>query len=73
MCLRKSLDDFCADLQNLINRHRTFLQAICKGLALQKLHDQKIRAALRADVVKGADVGMLQRGNRFGFPLQTLF
>jgi hypothetical protein len=36
--------------------------------AVNVLHDQIIRA----DIVNLADVGMIQRGNGFGFTLETL-
>jgi hypothetical protein len=51
------------DSQSFIKRHRPFGR-----LALDKLHHQIIRA----DVVNLADVGMIQRGDRFGFTLETL-
>jgi hypothetical protein len=73
MRLLKSLRDFCRNLQKLSDWQRSFLQAVGQSLALQILHDQKIRVALSADVVERADIDMLQRGDRLGFPLQALF
>jgi hypothetical protein len=73
MRLLKGLRGLCPNLQNLINRQRTFLQTLGQRLALQVLHDQESRAVLRADVVKRADMRVLQGGDRFGFPLQALF
>ena len=63
MCLVESLRDFCSDLQNLIERQRTFFQAVGESLALQILHHEEVGATLCADIVQSADVRMLQRRN----------
>src|SRR5271169_2642070 len=73
MRLLQRLRDFRSDLQNLIKGQRTFRQALSQSLAFEILHHQEVGAILRADVVKRADIGMLQRGNGFGLALHALF
>ena len=72
MRLLQGLSDFCSNLQNLIERQRAFRQALGESLAFEILHDQEVGAVLRADVVKRADIRMLQRGNGFGLALHAL-
>ena len=74
MRLFKSLRDLCRQSSE-VDRAGSgpFHQTVGQGLAFQILHDQKIHAVLSADVIERADIGMLQRGNRLGFPLQALF
>ena len=43
-----------------------------ESLAFEIFHDQKIGAVLRADIVKGADIRMLKRGNGPRFALHAL-
>ena len=45
---------------------------VLEGHAVQELHDQEGAAVVLADVVDGADVGMIQGGGRFGFAAETL-
>jgi|HubBroStandDraft_5_1064220.scaffolds.fasta_scaffold41380_2 hypothetical protein len=73
MRLFERLRDFRSNLQNLIQRHRALRQPFGQGLAFEILHDQKVGAVLRADVVKRADIGMLKCGNGFSFALHALF
>ncbi len=72
MRLLERLGDFRPNLQNLVQRQRAFLQTLGQSLTLEILHYQEVGAVLRPDVIKGADVGMLERGNRPGFPLHAL-
>ena len=52
--------DLGPDLQHLLDRHRAFVQPVCQCLAFQVFHDQKVDAVLRADVVQGANVRVIQ-------------
>ena len=60
------------DLQHLIKRQRTLLQAGVERLAFQILHDEERRAVLFADVVERADVRMVELGNRPRFTIEAL-
>src|SRR5579863_2396592 len=73
MRLLQGLRDFYSNLQNLIKRKRALLQALGDSLAFEILHDQEVGAVLSANVVERADIGMLERGNSFGFALHPLF
>ncbi len=57
--------------QCVIDRQRAFLEPIRERLAFQVLHHQVIGAVLMADVVKRADVRMVQRSH-IALLLQTL-
>ncbi len=58
--------------ERLLRRERAFLQGVGQGFSFQVLHDQKVAAVLVADVVEGADVGMIQRGDGPRFPIEPL-
>ena len=59
-------------VQYLIQRQRTFFQALRQRLAFEILHYQIIKAILLADVVKRADMRMIQAGNGARFALESL-
>jgi hypothetical protein len=40
--------------------------------AVQVLHDEIVDPILGTDIMEGADVRMIQRGNRAGFGLEAL-
>jgi len=63
MRLIECVCDFDGIAQSLIERQRTFRQPVGKRLTLQLLHHQEIHPFLVADIVKGADVRMIQAGN----------
>jgi hypothetical protein len=63
--------DFGANSQNLLGGKRAFGETVSEALALDTFHDQEIIAVLRADVKKGTDIWMIQRGDGFGFPLEA--
>ena len=65
--------DFGANFQNLFGGKRAFGETVSKAFAFDAFHDQEISAVLRADVEEGTDVGMIQRGNGFGFALEAEF
>src|SRR5208283_788602 len=51
-----------AKLQQLVDLERTVLDLVLERLTIQKLHRDKCLRFLLADVVDGADVGMIQGG-----------
>ena len=71
----RSLQSFAnldGDAQQLRSGHGTLLDALGKGLALQVLHDEIIRAVLPSDIVERADIRMVEAGNCAGFALEAL-
>jgi len=59
----EGVSDLAADFQDLVEREVAFLQAIVEGLAFEEFHDQVVGAVLRADVVEGADIGVVEGGD----------
>jgi len=57
-------------LQHLLNRQRAFLQTLRQRFAFDILHHQIINSILLADVVKDADLRMIQAGDGFCFALE---
>ena len=60
------------NLVNLGQRNSAFAKSLGQSFPFQKLHDQIISAILRADVIKLADVGMVQRRDRPALALHSL-
>ena len=59
------------DLDQFGFAERSARQPLLQRLALQQLHDEERHAlGRRADIVDGADVRVLQRGNRAGLALE---
>ncbi len=58
--------------QELIQGQRSLAQPVGQRLPLQVLHDEKAQAILRADVVKVADVRVVQGGDGPRLPLEPL-
>ena len=63
--------DLRAAGEQLGDGQRPALEAPGQGLALQVLHDEVDQVVLGSDVVEGADVGVVQRGDRAGLPLEA--
>ena len=63
--------DFDGDFYGFISGERLACEASVERLAFEVLHDEEVDSILRADVVKDADVRMLQAGNGFGFAIET--
>ena len=61
-----------SDSENFADWHRSFRQSLRESLSFQQLHHEVLGAILRADIVKMADVRMVERGNRLGLALHTL-
>jgi hypothetical protein len=57
-------------VDDLFDVERAALQAVLEGFALQPLHDEEAVPIGIADVVQGADVGMVQRGDGPRFPIE---
>jgi hypothetical protein len=64
----KRVRDLACDGESFIERDGAFGNAAGKRGAFDQLHDEVIRA----DVVKLADVGMVQRGDGAGFTIEAL-
>ena len=58
--------------QNLFGGQWTFKQTIGQRLAFQIFHDEKTDPVLLADIIEKADVGMTQRRDSTGFPIEAL-
>ena len=63
--------DFESAAHQFTERKRTPGQAVSQSFALQMLQNEVIHAVLRANVVKLADVGVIERGNGTGFTLKA--
>ena len=59
-------------LHRLGERQRVTPDPLAECFAFQVLHHQEVGPVLGADVVQGADVGMVQSGDRLGFALEPL-
>ena len=58
--------DFSSQPQNLVNLHRTPANPMFQGHPFEELHRDEGMAVLFADVVDGADVGMIESGGGLG-------
>ncbi len=70
--MSKSFGDLRGITAGLIDGQGAFLQALFEVFAFQVFHHQKINAVLMTNVMEGANVGMREFGNSFGFTLQPL-
>ena len=61
-----------AHLQQRLQRHGVAVDAAVERTPLQQLHGDEVLAIVHADVVNGADVGMVQRRSRPRLPLKSL-
>src|SRR5258707_12614519 len=69
----ETLTNIGAVFQDLGNGKRAFGQAVGQGFAFQKFHDKVVGAVLVADIVKSADVGVVQGRDSAGFAIEALF
>src|SRR5262245_23725971 len=67
----QSGSDIRSDAQHLIQWQGTLHQPVGQRLPFDLLHHQEEDPFLAADVVQRADVGMVQRGDALGFPLEA--
>ncbi len=63
-----SLDDLLGDAEGFFQRNRTLPDALSQGRAFDQLHQQVVGP----DVVEGADVRMIQRGDGTGFAFKAI-
>src|SRR5882762_7597695 len=61
-----------AEFQYLLQRQRTFFQALRQRLSLHALHHQVVHAILAAHVVQHANVRMIQARNGLGLAFESL-
>jgi hypothetical protein len=64
--------DFNRACEGLIKAQRSTRQPRRQGLALQQLEDQIVETRLEPNVMNGADVRVVERGNRARFALEAL-
>ena len=67
--------DLHPEAQDVFDRQRTFGEPLRQRLALNELEDQVVELfapdRLASDVVQGADVGMVERGDTLGLALEA--
>ena len=63
--------DFDGEREEVFDIHGAAVDAVLERLAVEKFHGDEGLAVLFADVVNGADVGMVERGGRLRFALET--
>ncbi len=68
----QSIRDLDAVVQNFLEVERAPADPLLKGFALKKLKHEEGGEMILADVVKSADVGMIQRGGGAGLTFETL-
>ena len=73
MCDLQGLGYFAAHFQRFVQRQRALAQSLGDRLAFEELHHQVIGSVLRTDVIKLANVGMVQRRNGARLALHPLF
>ena len=59
-------------LESLVERQSSFLQSVGECISFDVLHHHEVNAVLAGDVVKRADVWMVQAGDSTGFTLESL-
>jgi hypothetical protein len=67
----KRISDFDGQRQQRFLRHGATVDAMFQRDAFQKFHGDERMPVLFADVVDGADIGMIQRGGGLGLALKT--
>ncbi len=73
MRLLQTIEYVDGDFQKVGNTQCASRQALCKRLALQILHHQKIGTILITDIVQRANVRMIKSGDDAGFAFEALF
>jgi hypothetical protein len=64
--------DLNRDARKFSGRKRAALQTLGECFAFDVLHDQIIRAVLAANVIEGANIGMIETGYGASFAFKTL-
>lgn len=70
--MRQRPDSWQAQLQHFVAPQGLLSHAMLKRLTLKILHDDERLALLLANLMNGADVGMIQRRGSAGLALETL-
>ena len=64
--------DFHRQVQQLLDRQRPGFNNVLEGLALHQLHGDERLPVVLADLMDGADVGMVEGGSSPGFAAEAL-
>ena len=64
--------DLDAERKDGFEFHRAAADQVLERRTVEELHDEEGAAVVLADVVNGADIGMIQSGSGFGFAAKTL-
>src|ERR1700679_2627167 len=67
----KSVGNFDGDVEQSVEFEGPAIDEVLQGGAVQKLHGDESFAVLFADIVDGANVGMIQRGGCLRFTLES--
>src|SRR6516164_1396660 len=68
----ESVSDFDANVEQHFHIERTSQDEVLKSLAVKEFHGNEGTAIFLADVVNGANVGVVEGGGGFGFAAKTL-
>jgi len=68
----EGIGDLNRHVEGLLERQRASLEPLLERFALQVLHHEEVDPILLPDVVKNADVRMVQRGHGSGFAHESL-
>ena len=63
----EGIRDLHPEIEDLFDRQRLAMNVLPQRLAVDELHGDEWRVVLLADVVDGADAGMIERGRRERF------
>src|SRR5262249_53787333 len=66
-----AVGDLHRNLQEFAHRYVAALRAAAEGFAIDQFADDVENTALRADVIDGDDVGMIEGGDGAGFALEA--
>ena len=68
---RKAINDLCRDLQSFVERDGTALQPLGQRLALDEFQYKEEGSLGLFQIVDRSNIGMIQRGENFGFALEA--
>ena len=68
----ESIGNLDSDGEQRLQIHRTVADQVLQGVAVEELHGDERLAVLVADVVDGADIGMVEGGRGLGLTPETL-
>ena len=69
----ESAGDLSTIFEDLIDGQWAFFEALGEGFAFNASHNEVVDPVLVSDVVKNADVRVIEAGDGFGFTLKALF